>query len=127
MATETCMRTLLHAADVAVEPSNDFLDDLAALGRKDHVPATIDIEGSARDRNSHACLPTKTLATNLAHPILEVLIRVGAIGQAARRSREASFARSSQSLTFPTRRSVSPSNWRAGLVSLCGSLRGVLS
>jgi hypothetical protein len=33
---------LLHAADVAVEPSNDFLDDLAVLGHKNLVPAGIE-------------------------------------------------------------------------------------
>jgi len=33
---------LLHAADVAVEPSNDFLDDLAALRHEDLVPAGIE-------------------------------------------------------------------------------------
>ena len=33
-----CVGMLLHAADVAVEPSNDFLDDLAALRHEDLVP-----------------------------------------------------------------------------------------
>src|SRR6476646_9545034 len=37
-----CMGTLLHAADVAVEPSNNFLDDLAALRHEDLVPAGIE-------------------------------------------------------------------------------------
>jgi hypothetical protein len=34
--------TLLHAADVAIEPSHDFLDDLAALRHEDLVPAGIE-------------------------------------------------------------------------------------
>jgi len=34
--------TLLHAAEVAVEPSDDFLDDLAALRHEDLVPAGIE-------------------------------------------------------------------------------------
>ena len=41
LPARACVATLLHAADVTVEPSDDFLDDLAVLGHEDLVPAGI--------------------------------------------------------------------------------------